>query len=142
MMGRQVAQGALFYGFQLDDHVPADHLLRRIDGLFDFSFDLTKATVWGFVFLVLFDVVLTFPKDQVLMQRVLSTDVHVVLVRVHLDVIGDGPHDVTYQLLLARPLRDRMPITHEAGMKLFTHSSHIQPATEARQSERISQCQG
>lgn len=41
--------------------------------LFDFSFDLTKATVWGFVFLVLFDVVLTFPKDQVLMQRTLST---------------------------------------------------------------------
>ena len=41
--------------------------------LFDFSWDLTKATVWGFIFLVLFDVVLTFPKDQVLMQRVLST---------------------------------------------------------------------
>ena len=41
--------------------------------LVDFSFDLTKATVWGFIFLVLFDVVLTFPKDQVLMQRVLST---------------------------------------------------------------------
>lgn len=41
--------------------------------LADWSFDLTKATVWGFVFLVLFDVVLTFPKDQVLMQRVLST---------------------------------------------------------------------
>jgi SSS family solute:Na+ symporter len=41
---------------------------------FDFSFDLTKPTVWGFVFLVIFDVVLTFPKDQVLMQRVLSTD--------------------------------------------------------------------
>ena len=41
--------------------------------LFDFSWDLTKATVWGFLFLVLFDVVLTFPKDQVLMQRVLST---------------------------------------------------------------------
>ncbi|QQP98915.1 sodium:solute symporter [Lysobacter enzymogenes] len=40
---------------------------------FDFSFDLTKATVWGFVFLVLFEVVLTFPKDQVLMQRTLST---------------------------------------------------------------------
>ncbi|MGX5730370.1 sodium:solute symporter family transporter [Pseudoxanthomonas beigongshangi] len=39
----------------------------------DFSFDLTKATVWGFVFLVIFDVVLTFPKDQVLMQRTLST---------------------------------------------------------------------
>lgn len=41
--------------------------------LFDFSFDLTKATVWGFIFLVIFDVVLTFPKDQVLMQRALST---------------------------------------------------------------------
>jgi SSS family transporter len=41
--------------------------------LLDFSFDLTKATVWGFLFLVLFDVVLTFPKDQVLMQRTLST---------------------------------------------------------------------
>ena len=41
--------------------------------LFDFSFDLTQATVWGFLFLVLFDVVLTFPKDQVLMQRTLST---------------------------------------------------------------------
>ncbi|HEY2978398.1 MAG TPA: sodium:solute symporter, partial [Burkholderiaceae bacterium] len=41
--------------------------------LLDFSFDLTKATVWGFIFLVVFDVVLTFPKDQVLMQRVLST---------------------------------------------------------------------
>lgn len=41
--------------------------------LLDFSFDLTKATVWGFLFLVLFDVVLTFPKDQVLMQRILST---------------------------------------------------------------------
>ncbi len=41
--------------------------------LLDWSWDLTEATVWGFIFLVLFDVVLTFPKDQVLMQRVLST---------------------------------------------------------------------
>jgi len=41
--------------------------------LFDFSLDLTKATVWGFIFLVVFDVVLTFPKDQVLMQRTLAT---------------------------------------------------------------------
>jgi transposase len=38
MMGRQVAQGALFYGFRLDEHVPADHLLQRIDGLLDFGF--------------------------------------------------------------------------------------------------------
>jgi SSS family solute:Na+ symporter len=43
--------------------------------MFDFSFDLTKATVWGFIFLVLFDVVLTFPKDQVLMQRTLVDQV-------------------------------------------------------------------
>lgn len=41
--------------------------------LLDWSWDLTQATVWGFIFLVVFDVVLTFPKDQVLMQRVLST---------------------------------------------------------------------
>ena len=38
MMGRQVAQGALFDGFRLDDHVPADHLLRRIDGVLDLGF--------------------------------------------------------------------------------------------------------
>lgn len=32
MMGpRQVAQGALFFEFSLKAHVPADHLLRRID---------------------------------------------------------------------------------------------------------------
>jgi hypothetical protein len=31
MMGpRQVEQGALFYSFSLDAHVPADHLLRSI----------------------------------------------------------------------------------------------------------------
>ncbi|KQM21508.1 hypothetical protein ASE73_15700 [Sphingomonas sp. Leaf24] len=38
MMGRQVAQGSLFYGFRLDGHVAGDHLLRRIDGLLDFGF--------------------------------------------------------------------------------------------------------
>lgn len=38
MMGRQVSQGSLFYGFRLEDHIPADHLLRRIDGLLDFGF--------------------------------------------------------------------------------------------------------
>lgn len=32
MMGsRQEAQGALFYDFSLEDHVPQDHLLRSID---------------------------------------------------------------------------------------------------------------
>ncbi len=42
--------------------------------LLNFSFDLTQPTLWGFLFLILFDVVLTFPKDQVLMQRTLATD--------------------------------------------------------------------
>ena len=38
MMGpRQVAQGALFYEFSLKAHVPADHLLRRIDRFVDLS---------------------------------------------------------------------------------------------------------
>lgn len=36
MMGpRQVEQGALFYNFSLDGHVPADHLLRSIDRFVD-----------------------------------------------------------------------------------------------------------
>ncbi len=48
-------------------------ITERKTKLLDFSFDLTKATVWGFIFLVVFDVVLTFPKDQVLMQRTLAT---------------------------------------------------------------------
>jgi SSS family transporter len=41
--------------------------------MLNFSFDVTQPTVWAFTILVLFDVVLTFPKDQVLMQRVLAT---------------------------------------------------------------------
>ena len=47
----------------------ADHKLELVD----WSFNLTGATIWGFVFLVTFDTILTFPKDQVLMQRILST---------------------------------------------------------------------
>ncbi|MEM6932111.1 MAG: IS1182 family transposase [Pseudomonadota bacterium] len=34
---RQVAQGALFYEFSLEDHVPAEHLLRSIDRFVDLS---------------------------------------------------------------------------------------------------------
>ena len=38
MMGlRQEAQGALFYEFRLEDHVPADHLLRSIGRFVDLS---------------------------------------------------------------------------------------------------------
>lgn len=38
MMGpRQVEQGALFYEFSLDTHVPTDHLLRSIDRFVDLT---------------------------------------------------------------------------------------------------------
>jgi len=37
MMGSQAAPERLFYDFCLDDHVPADHLLRRIDRFLDFD---------------------------------------------------------------------------------------------------------
>ena len=38
MMGaRQVAQGSLFYEFNIEDHVPNDHLLRKIDRYLDLS---------------------------------------------------------------------------------------------------------
>lgn len=38
MMGdRQVMQGALFYEFSLEEHVPSDHLLRSIDRFVDFG---------------------------------------------------------------------------------------------------------
>ena len=38
MMGpRQMAQGALVYDFSIEDHVPADHLLRQIDRFVDLS---------------------------------------------------------------------------------------------------------
>ncbi len=40
--------------------------------IFDWSLDLRQPTVWGFMFFALLDV-LTYPKDQVMMQRVLST---------------------------------------------------------------------
>jgi transposase len=37
MMGTQSAPERLFYDFCLEDHVPVDHLLRRIDGFLDVS---------------------------------------------------------------------------------------------------------
>ena len=37
MMGRQDAAPELFYDFRLDDHVPADHMLRGIDRFLDLS---------------------------------------------------------------------------------------------------------
>src|ERR687889_657221 len=38
MMGeRQARQAALFYGFSLEEHVPADHLLRAIDRFVELS---------------------------------------------------------------------------------------------------------
>ena len=47
----------------------ADNKMKMLD----WSFDLTKATVWCFIFLTLLETVLTFPKDQILMQRVFTT---------------------------------------------------------------------
>lgn len=35
MMGRLAAQEQLFYRFRIEDHIPAGHLLRRIDPLLD-----------------------------------------------------------------------------------------------------------
>ena len=37
MMGRLAAQEQLFYRFRIEDHVPPDHLLRRIDRVLDFD---------------------------------------------------------------------------------------------------------
>ena len=38
MMGeRAVTQEALFYGFSVERHVPADHLLRSVDRFVDLS---------------------------------------------------------------------------------------------------------
>lgn len=37
MMGRQETGEALFYEFRLEDHVPADHSLRKIDRLLDLT---------------------------------------------------------------------------------------------------------
>jgi hypothetical protein len=38
MMGRQNNdQGPLFYEFRLDEAVPDDHLVRKIDGVLDLS---------------------------------------------------------------------------------------------------------
>ncbi len=38
MMGQQNRTESLFYYFRLEEHIPADHLLRMIDGYVDFSF--------------------------------------------------------------------------------------------------------
>ena len=37
MMGMQIEPAQLFYEFRLDDHVPSDHLLRRIDRFLDLA---------------------------------------------------------------------------------------------------------
>ena len=35
MMGRQTAPAKLFYDFDIESHVPADHLLRQVDRFLD-----------------------------------------------------------------------------------------------------------
>jgi len=71
--------GALFAIFFIFHALGSDAIFETAAAfdktkLVNLSFDLTQPTVWGFLFLILFDVVLTFPKDQVLMQRTLATD--------------------------------------------------------------------
>jgi solute:Na+ symporter, SSS family len=71
--------GALFAIFFIFHALGSEAIFQTAEAfdktkLVNFSFDLTQPTVWGFLFLILFDVVLTFPKDQVLMQRTLATD--------------------------------------------------------------------
>ncbi|UXN58726.1 hypothetical protein [Phyllobacterium zundukense] len=50
MMGFQAAPAQLFYDFNLDEHVPADYLLRRIDNHLDLDSVRTQpAARVGFV---------------------------------------------------------------------------------------------
>ena len=42
MMGRLEGQEELFHDFRLDDHVPADHLVRRLDAALDLGFVRTR----------------------------------------------------------------------------------------------------
>lgn len=37
MMGQSTIQDQLFYAFNLEDHVPRDHLLRGVDRFLDLS---------------------------------------------------------------------------------------------------------
>ena len=70
MMGeRTVAQEALFYSFNLERHVPADHLLRSIDRFVDLSgirehlhFHLVPRWTGDSSFMAVFDEVRTMPE--------------------------------------------------------------------------------
>jgi hypothetical protein len=44
---RQVEQGALFYNFSLDAHVPGDHLLRCKDRMFASAIEVARPTLHG-----------------------------------------------------------------------------------------------
>ncbi len=45
MMGQQPDGQKLFYSFNLDDHVPSDHLLRGIDQFLDL---ILQEPAWSF----------------------------------------------------------------------------------------------
>lgn len=70
--GACFAIGFIVYQLGLMPIVDTARAFEKTD-MVNLSFDITQPTLWGFLILVLFDVVLTFPKDQVLMQRVLAT---------------------------------------------------------------------
>jgi len=70
--GACFAIGFIVYQLGLMPVIETARAFEKTD-MVNLSFDITQPTLWGFLILVLFDVVLTFPKDQVLMQRVLAT---------------------------------------------------------------------
>ncbi|WP_423603359.1 sodium:solute symporter [Sphingomonas sp. MS122] len=70
--GACFAIGFIVYQLGLMSVIETARTFEKTD-MVNLSFDVTQPTLWGFLILVLFDVVLTFPKDQVLMQRVLAT---------------------------------------------------------------------
>jgi len=48
MMGQLAGlQERLFYEFRLDDWVPTDHLLRKIDGVLDLAVCVTSSDRWA-----------------------------------------------------------------------------------------------
>lgn len=61
--------------WQVEGGIPEFMLAANADNkmhLLDWQFDLKQPTVWGFLVFGLVDVI-TYPKDQVMMQRILST---------------------------------------------------------------------
>lgn len=72
MGGALFAIGYVFWSLGGDAVFETARLYDKTN-TWNFTFDFTSPTIWGFLLLILLDTVLTFPKDQVLMQRTLAT---------------------------------------------------------------------